>query len=115
MAELIHSFLIIPKLIKIPTAIAKSKEEPSFLISAGAKFTLIFFPTSFIPVFFIATVILSFDYFILVPNIPTISQCGIPADKSTCASTTVPSVPFNAIVFTIDNKFILLNIIIDLF
>ena len=106
--DLTISLFIKPKLISIPTAIAKSKDEPSFLISAGAKFTLIFFPTNFIPLFFIATLILSLDSFMLVPSIPTISQCGIPADKSTCASTIVPSIPFKAIVFTIDNNFTLL-------
>ena len=35
-------FFIISIDIKIPTAIGKSKLEPSFFVSAGAKFTTIF-------------------------------------------------------------------------
>ena len=38
----IFSLSTSPRLASIPTAIGKSKNEPSFLISAGAKFTNIF-------------------------------------------------------------------------
>ena len=89
---------------KIPTAIGKSKEEPSFLIFAGDKFTTIFLLKNSIPAFFIAIFTLSFASFILVPGKPTISKVGIPLEISTWIDIKWPFKPSKVILFTFDNK-----------
>ena len=70
----------------IPIAIGKSKNGPSFFISAGAKFITIFLLFISYPEFLIAVLTLSFASFTLVSGKPTISQDGIPADTSTSTS-----------------------------
>ena len=74
---MLSKFLILildisPIAIKIPIAIGKSKNVPSFLISAGAKFTIIFLLGNSIPEFFIAVRTLSFASLTLASGSPTI-------------------------------------------
>ena len=61
---------IYPLATNIPTAIAKSKLEPSFLVFAGAKFTTILLLKNSAPEFFIAVFTLSFDSLTLVSGNP---------------------------------------------
>ena len=75
------------KLFSIPIAIAKSNAEPSFFISAGAKFISILLLLRSYPLFFIAVFTLSFASLTLVSGSPTISQFGILLLTSTCTST----------------------------
>ena len=79
-------FFIFFILESMPTAIGKSKKDPSFFMLAGAKFTTTFLLKTSYPEFFIAVFTLSFDSLTLVPGSPTTSHAGIPADTSTCTS-----------------------------
>lgn len=54
----------------MPIAIGKSKLEPSFFVSAGAKFTTIFLLKKSTLEFFIAVFTLSLDSFTLVSGSP---------------------------------------------
>jgi len=56
--------------INIPTAIGKSKNGPSFLLSAGAKLTTILLLGNSSPEFFTALLTLSFDSLILTSGSP---------------------------------------------
>ena len=69
--------------IKIPIAIGKSNEEPSFFISAGARFITIRLLKNSYPEFFIEVLTRSFDSLTLISGKPTISQQGIPLETST--------------------------------
>lgn len=91
--------------IKIPIAIGKSNIEPSFLVLAGDKLTIILLLKNSIPEFLIAVLTLSFASFTLVSGSPTIWKSGSPFDKSTCMDTIYPSSPFSAILFVIANIF----------
>jgi len=56
--------------INIPTAIGRSKNGPSFLLSAGARLTTILLLGNSRPEFFIALLTLSFDSLILTSGRP---------------------------------------------
>ena len=62
--------LIYPLAVSIPTAIAKSKFDPSFLVFAGARFTIIFLLKNSAFEFFIAVFTLSLDSLTLVSGNP---------------------------------------------
>jgi hypothetical protein len=64
---------------RIPTAIDKSKNAPSFLVLAGAKFTIILLLGNSKFEFFIAVFTRSLLSLMLVSGRPTISKKGIPS------------------------------------
>ena len=63
-------FSIYPLAVRIPTAIARSRLEPSFLVFAGARFITIFLLKNSTPEFFIAVFTLSLDSLTLVSGRP---------------------------------------------
>jgi len=77
----------------MPAAIGKSNELPSFLISAGARFTVIFFPGNLKPEFLIAEITLSRLYFTALSGKPTITKAGKPFSQFVSTSTMYASMP----------------------
>jgi len=71
----------------MPKAMGRSREDPSFLISAGARFTVILFTGKSNWEFFMAEVTLSFDSFTATSGRPTILNLGRPRARSTSTST----------------------------
>ena len=86
----------------IPTAIGRSKDGPSFFMSAGARFTVILFRGKLRPVFFNALRTRSLDSLTAESGSPTISKAGSPFDISVSTNTVIPSTPCNALLFIID-------------
>ena len=74
-------------------AMAKSKEDPSLRIWAGARLTTILFIGNSNPPFLIADRTLSFASFTEVAGNPTMSKLGRPGLISTSTVTTYPSIP----------------------
>lgn len=91
--------------INIPTAIGKSNIDPSFLVFAGDKLTMILLLKNSIWVFLIAVFTLSFDSFTLISGKPTIWKSGNPFDMSTCIDIRYPCNPCSAMLFVIANIF----------
>jgi len=65
----------------------KSREEPSFLISAGARFTVIFLVGNSKAEFLIAELTLSFASLTAASGRPTILNLGSPLARSISTST----------------------------
>ena len=65
----------------------RSNDGPSFLVSAGARLTVIRFCGYKYPLFFIAERILSFDSFVAVDASPTSSYDGKPFEISVSIAT----------------------------
>ena len=78
------------------TAIARSKCEPSFLISEGERFMTIFLPGYFSLLLVIADFILSRDSLTEISGRPTIEKFGIPFEISASTVTVYPLIPSNA-------------------
>ena len=74
-------------------AIARSKADPSFLTSAGARLTVIRSSGKSQPEFLMAAVTRSRLSRTAVLGSPTIENVGIPREISTSVSTTRPSIP----------------------
>ena len=87
------SFSNAPLEASIPRAIDKSNIPPSFFISAGARFTVIFFVGKSKPEFFIAEITLSLDSFTETSGNPTIENIGSPDEISTSTSIRQASIP----------------------
>ena len=79
--------------IRILTARGKSYCEPSFLMSAGARFIVILFTGKFIALFFIAARTLSLLSFTAASGKPTKSKDTMPLFMSVSTSTGTPSSP----------------------
>ncbi len=77
----------IPEEDRIPTAIGRSYSVPTFSMSAGARFTVIFFTGNFIPMFSIADFTLSLLSLTAVSGNPTVINCGSPWVMFTSTST----------------------------
>ena len=90
---LILFFSIFPEAAKMPKAMGKSKSPPSFFISAGAKFTVIFLTGKSKPEFFIAATTLSLASLTAVSGSPTIEKTGNPDAISTSTSIRYASIP----------------------
>ena len=86
-----------------PTAIGRSKDGPSFFVSAGARLMVIRFAGKANPEFFMAVRTLSFDSLTAEPGSPTISKHGKPFEMSTSTWTVYPSIPFTAPLNILDS------------
>src|SRR5208337_5010036 len=96
--------LIAPSAAIIPTAIGRSKDEPSFLRSAGARLTVICFKGKLKPIFFRAAFILSRLSLTAASGSPTIEKCGSPFDEiSTSTSTRCASMPITCALRTLES------------
>ena len=84
---------MLPLAANIPSAIGKSNNPPSFFISAGARFTVIFFVGKSKPEFFTADTTLSLDSLTAVSGRPTIEKIGSPDDISISTSIRLASIP----------------------
>ena len=80
----------------IERAIGRSKLEPTFLILAGARLTVIFPFGNRYPEFFIANFILLLDSFMAASGSPMILNAGSPFAMSTSISTLQASMPMTA-------------------
>ena len=85
------SFGITPLAASTPMAIGRSRQEPSFFKSAGAKFTVTFSIGKKYPEFRIADWTRSFDSFTETAGSPTISKAG---DARLISTSTVITCPF---------------------
>ena len=92
------SGIAIPCSFRIPIAIGKSKYVPSFLISAGAKFTITLPEGKEKPEFFIAECTLSFASFTALSGKPTILIPGTEKIASTSTSILQEFIPIVAAV-----------------
>jgi len=72
---------------RIPTATGRSRFVPSFLMAAGARFTIILSPGNLYPEFFTALLTLSRLSRTAVSGSPTMLNTGIPKEISTSTST----------------------------
>jgi len=90
---LIVSFFMIFNAVRIPNAMGRSKDEPSFLTSAGARFIVILSLGNSNPAFLIADLTLSLLSFTEVSGRPTILKAGRPKEISTSTSIFMPSMP----------------------
>jgi len=81
----------------MPIAMDKSKEEPSFLMSAGARFTVIFLVGKVKDEFLMAELTLSLASFTATSGRPTILNLGSPLARSTSTSTGYASIPKRAL------------------
>jgi hypothetical protein len=114
----IKLFSTTPSCKSIQTAIAKSKPDPDFLISAGAIFTTILVIGNLVPLDFIAERSLSLASFTHWSGSQTISKYGIQLFISTSTSIKSDTNQFTAIEFIlliiipflIFNKYIIYNI-----
>src|SRR5436190_1890945 len=79
-----------------PMAIGRSKEEPSFFTSAGAKFTVILWAGKENPEFLTAVTTRSRDSRTPASGSPTMLKAGRPNRKSTSTQTGYPSTPWTA-------------------
>ena len=100
------SWQSIPFAVNIPTAIAKSKQAPSFLISAGARLTVILLELRLKWEFLIADITLFADSLQAVSGNPTIEKPGVPPEISISTSTLYPLIPCVVLDSTFANIFI---------
>ena len=92
-----------PVAARIPMAIGKSKPTPSFFMSAGERFTVIFSKGNWKPEFFMADRIRSLLSLIAVSGRPTTENDGIPRVTSTSTSMGQASIPKIQPEFTFAN------------
>jgi len=78
---------MLPVAFRMPIAMDRSREEPSFLISAGARFTVIFLVGNSKAEFLMAELTLSLASFTATSGRPTILKRGSPLARSTSTST----------------------------
>jgi hypothetical protein len=97
------SGIICPVADRIPIAIGKSKAEPVFLTSAGAKFTVTRLAGNKKPAFLIAADTLSFASLTAPSGKPTVLNAGSWGETSTSTSTMYASIPSKAEENTLDN------------
>ena len=83
-------------------AMARSKPLPSFFMSAGARFTIIFCGGREKPLFLSAARTLSLASFIAASGRPTMSKAGRPAARSASMVTVNASIPIRAKLLDLD-------------
>ena len=78
---------------RMPSAMARSRPAPSFLIFAGARFTVIFFTGKWNPLFLSAARTRSRLSRTVASGSPTMENWGRPEERSTSTSTRCASTP----------------------